>query len=118
MAQQYGPGQQGKVPGNPPTRAHFQTRASGNSKHKYGRDQRYADLAPGTVPPPGQESRVVPNDPDIPIPVAFSSPQIPVAEACLLIGRPLGKCRASSTPPSSSRIAQVRPCRDDDVHTR
>jgi uncharacterized protein (TIGR04222 family) len=52
---------------------------------KNGRDQRYADLAPGTVPPPGQEFRVVPNDPDIPIPVAFSPPPIPVAEAGLLI---------------------------------
>ena len=52
---------------------------------KNGRDQRYADLAPGTVPYPGQEVRVVPNDPDIPIPVAFSPPPIPVAEAGLLI---------------------------------
>jgi uncharacterized membrane protein YgcG len=52
---------------------------------KNGRDQRYADLAPGTVPFPGQEVRVVPNDPDITIPVAFSPPPIPVAEAGLLI---------------------------------
>jgi Predicted membrane protein (DUF2207) len=52
---------------------------------KNGRDQRYADLAPGTVPLPGQEVRVVPNDPNIPIPVAFSPPPIPVAEAGLLI---------------------------------
>jgi uncharacterized protein (TIGR04222 family) len=52
---------------------------------KNGRDQRYADLAPGTVPLPRQEVRVVPNDPDIPIPVAFSPPSIPVAEAGLLI---------------------------------
>jgi uncharacterized protein (TIGR04222 family) len=52
---------------------------------KNGRDQRYADLAPGTVPYPGQEVRIVPNDPDIPIPVAFSPPPIPVAEAGLLI---------------------------------
>jgi uncharacterized protein (TIGR04222 family) len=52
---------------------------------KNGRDQRYADLAPGTIPPPSQEFRVVPNDPDIPIPVAFSPPPIPVAEAGLLI---------------------------------
>jgi hypothetical protein len=49
------------------------------------RDQRYADLAPGTAPLPGQQMRVVPNDPDIPIPVAFSPPPIPVAEAGLLI---------------------------------
>ena len=52
---------------------------------KNGRDQRYADLAPGTVPYPGQEVRIVPNDPDITIPVAFSPPPIPVAEAGLLI---------------------------------
>jgi uncharacterized membrane protein YgcG len=52
---------------------------------KNGRDQRYADLAPGTVPLPGQGVRVMPNDPDIPIPVAFSPPPIPVAEAGLLI---------------------------------
>ena len=52
---------------------------------KNGRDQRYADLAPGTVPLAGQEARVVPNDPDIPVPVAFYPPPIPVAEAGLLI---------------------------------
>jgi uncharacterized protein (TIGR04222 family) len=52
---------------------------------KNGRDQRYADLAPGTVPLAGQEARVVPNDPDLPIPVAFYPPPIPVAEAGLLI---------------------------------
>jgi uncharacterized membrane protein YgcG len=52
---------------------------------KNGRDQRYADLAPGTVPYPGQEVRIVPNDPDITIPVAFAPPPIPVAEAGLLI---------------------------------
>jgi uncharacterized protein (TIGR04222 family) len=52
---------------------------------KNGRDQRYADLAPGTVPLAGQEARIVPNDPDIPIPVAFYPPPIPVAEAGLLI---------------------------------
>jgi Predicted membrane protein (DUF2207) len=53
---------------------------------KNGRDQRYGDLAPGTVPLPGQKVRVVPNDSDIAIPVAFSPPSIPVAEAGLLIG--------------------------------
>jgi uncharacterized membrane protein YgcG len=52
---------------------------------KNGRDQRYADLPPGTVPVPGQQAEIVPNDPDIPIPVAFSPPPIPVAEAGLLI---------------------------------
>jgi hypothetical protein len=49
-----------------------------------GRDQRYADLPPGTVPLSEQQVLVVPNDPDIPIPVAFSPPSIPVAEAGLL----------------------------------
>jgi uncharacterized protein (TIGR04222 family) len=52
---------------------------------KNGRDQRYTDLAPGTVPLPGQQVRIVPNDRDIPVPVAFSPPPIPVAEAGLLI---------------------------------
>jgi uncharacterized membrane protein YgcG len=50
-----------------------------------GRDQRYAGLAPGTTPLPGQRAEVVMNDPDIPVPVAFSPPRIPVAEAGLLI---------------------------------
>ena len=52
---------------------------------KNGRDQRYAGLPPGMVPLAGQEAHIVPNDPDIPIPVAFSPPRIPVAEAGLLI---------------------------------
>jgi uncharacterized protein (TIGR04222 family) len=52
---------------------------------KNGRDQRYAGLPPGTVPLAGHEAQVVPNDPDIPIPVAFSPPKIPVAEAGLLM---------------------------------
>jgi len=52
---------------------------------KNGRDKRYLGLAPGTVPLAGQQAEVVPNDPDIPIPVAFSPPRIPVAEAGLLI---------------------------------
>ncbi|MFP5282255.1 MAG: DUF2207 domain-containing protein [Actinomycetes bacterium] len=52
---------------------------------RHGRDQRYAGLAPGTVPLPGQAAEVVMHDPDIPIPVAFSPPKIPVAEAGLLI---------------------------------
>jgi uncharacterized membrane protein YgcG len=50
-----------------------------------GRDQRYEGLAPGTTPYAGQTARVVANDPDIPIPVAFSPPHIPVAEAGLLV---------------------------------
>jgi uncharacterized membrane protein YgcG len=52
---------------------------------KNGRDQRYAGLAPGTIPLAGQEAHIVPHDPDLPIPVAFSPPRIPVAEAGLLI---------------------------------
>ncbi len=52
---------------------------------KNGRDQRYAGLAPGTTPLAGQEAHIVPSDPDLPIPVAFSPPRIPVAEAGLLI---------------------------------
>ncbi|MCW2810839.1 MAG: hypothetical protein JWP61_1297 [Friedmanniella sp.] len=52
---------------------------------RHGRDQRYAGLAPGTTPQPGQPATVVMNDPDIPIPVQFSPPKIPVAEAGLLV---------------------------------
>jgi uncharacterized membrane protein YgcG len=52
---------------------------------KNGRDKRYVGLAPGTVPLAGQTAEVAPNDPDITIPVAFSPPRIPVAEAGLLI---------------------------------
>ncbi|MET0692925.1 MAG: DUF2207 domain-containing protein, partial [Propionibacteriaceae bacterium] len=52
---------------------------------KNGRDRRYAGLAPGTVPYAGQTADIVANDPDIPIPVAFSPPKIPVAEAGLLV---------------------------------
>jgi len=50
-----------------------------------GRDQRYAGLPPGTVPAAGQTVPIVLNDPDIEIPVAFSPPRIPVAEAGLLV---------------------------------
>ncbi len=52
---------------------------------RHGRDQRYEGLAPGTTPYAGQTARVVPNDPDLPIPVAFAPPKIPVAEAGLLV---------------------------------
>ena len=37
------------------------------------------------MPLPGQQAPVVPSDPDLPIPVAFTPPRIPVAEAGLLI---------------------------------
>ncbi|MFT4163955.1 MAG: DUF2207 domain-containing protein [Microlunatus sp.] len=52
---------------------------------KHGRDERYAGLPPGTVPLPGHQVPVVPSDPDLPIPVAFTPPRIPVAEAGLLV---------------------------------
>jgi len=50
-----------------------------------GRDRRYAGLPPGTAPLPGQPATIVANDPDLPIPVAFSPPKVPVAEAGLLV---------------------------------
>lgn len=50
-----------------------------------GRDQRYAGLAPGTLPLAGQSAAIVAHDPDIAIPVAFTPPRIPVAEAGLLV---------------------------------
>ena len=49
------------------------------------RDQRYLDLPPGVIPPPGQEGRVGPSPRDIQVPVAFSPPPIAVAEAGLLV---------------------------------
>jgi uncharacterized membrane protein YgcG len=52
---------------------------------KNGRDQRYAGLAPGTTPLAGQTAQVVAHDPDIAIPVVFTPPRIPVAEAGMLI---------------------------------
>ena len=50
-----------------------------------GRDQRWAGLAPGSFPVPGTEPEVVPNSADIIIPVQFTPPRIPVAEAGLLV---------------------------------
>ncbi len=50
-----------------------------------GRDRRYVGLPPGTVPYAGQTVEVGYNDKDIEIPVAFSPPKIPVAEAGLLV---------------------------------
>lgn len=52
---------------------------------KHGRDERYVGLPPGTVPLPGHEVPVAPSDPDLPIPVAFTPPRIPVAEGGLLV---------------------------------
>lgn len=55
--------------------------------HRRGnKDKRFAGLPPGTFPPPGVTAAVVDNDiADDQIPVAFSPPRIPVAEAGLLI---------------------------------
>src|SRR6187200_1340074 len=83
---------------------------------KNGRDQRYAGLPPGTVPLAGQEAAVVPNDPDIPIPVAFYPPPIPVAEAGLLID---GQVDARETAATIIDLAvrgalTVQSYRDDD----
>ena len=50
-----------------------------------GRDLRYQGLAPGTVPFAGTKASVARDDGDITIPVAFSPPKIPVAEAGMLI---------------------------------
>lgn len=50
-----------------------------------GRDERFADLPPGTVPLPGSPSHVVPNDPDIQIPVSFVPPRLPLSYAGLLL---------------------------------
>ena len=55
--------------------------------HRRGnKDKRFAGVPPGTFPPPGVTAAVVDNDiADDQIPVAFSPPVIPVAEAGLLI---------------------------------
>lgn len=83
---------------------------------RHGRDQRYEDLAPGTTPLAGQTARVVPNDPDIPIPVSFSPPHIPVAEAGLLVD---GQVDARETAATIVDLAvrgavQVHSSREDD----
>lgn len=52
---------------------------------RHGRDERYAGLPPGTVPLPGHQVPIVQSDPDLPIPVAFTPPRIPVAEGGLLV---------------------------------
>jgi uncharacterized membrane protein YgcG len=55
--------------------------------HRRGnKDKRFAGMPPGTFPPPGVTAALVDNDiADDQIPVAFSPPVIPVAEAGLLI---------------------------------
>ncbi|MGI8457359.1 MAG: DUF2207 domain-containing protein [Propionibacteriaceae bacterium] len=50
-----------------------------------GRDRRYVGLPPGTVPYAGQTAEIGYHDKSIEIPVAFSPPHIPVAEAGLLV---------------------------------
>lgn len=52
---------------------------------KHGRDLRYVGLPPGTVPVAGSDAQVAPSDPHVTIPVNFSPPPIPVAEAGTLI---------------------------------
>lgn len=52
---------------------------------RHGRDERYVGLPPGMVPLGGAAAEVGPSDPDLEIPVAFSPPRIPVAEAGLLV---------------------------------
>ncbi|MGI3780789.1 MAG: DUF2207 domain-containing protein, partial [Janthinobacterium lividum] len=64
---------------------------------KRGRDLRYAGLPPGTFPAGGQQVESVPNDPDLPIPVAFVPPKIPVAEAGLLIDGELDTKETAAT---------------------
>jgi uncharacterized membrane protein YgcG len=91
---------------------------------KNGRDQRYAGLAPGTTPLAGQTANVVANDPDIEIPVAFTPPRIPVAEAGLLVDGQVdtretaatiidlavrGALKVQSTDPGEFRVILVDP---------
>lgn len=93
---------------------------------KNGRDERYAGLAPGTTPLAGQAAHVVSNDPDIEIPVAFSPPRIPVAEAGLLVDGQVdtretaatiidlavrGALRVESTGQSDFRVTLLDPSR-------
>ncbi|HSK33718.1 MAG TPA: DUF2207 domain-containing protein, partial [Propionicimonas sp.] len=49
------------------------------------RDYRYAGMPPGTFPPADRTAEEVPSDPKMEIPVSFAPPQIPVADAGLLI---------------------------------
>ena len=49
------------------------------------KDYRYAGMPPGTFPPADRTAEEVPSDPKMEIPVSFAPPQIPVADAGLLI---------------------------------
>jgi uncharacterized membrane protein YgcG len=87
---------------------------------KNGRDQRYSGLAPGTTPLAGQTANVVAHDPDIEIPVAFTPPRIPVAEAGLLID---GQVDTRETAATIIDLAvrgalQVQSTDDDDFRVR
>lgn len=64
---------------------------------KNGRDRRYAGLTPGTSSSGGSTVTVVPNDPDVIIPVTFSPPPLSVAEAGLLVHRQLGARETAAT---------------------
>ena len=46
-----------------------------------GRDERYAGLPPGTFPARGQRAAVTRHDPDLPIPVSFAPPELPLMHA-------------------------------------
>ncbi|WP_350276487.1 DUF2207 domain-containing protein [Kribbella sp. HUAS MG21] len=53
---------------------------------KAGRDQRYVDLPPGTLPPEGAKARIGVDTLAVEqLPVAFAPPKIPVAEGGLLL---------------------------------
>lgn len=67
--------------------------------HRRGnKDKRFAGLPPGTFPPPGVTAAMVDNDiADDQIPVAFSPPRIPVAEAGLLIDSTLDTRETAAT---------------------
>lgn len=50
-----------------------------------GRDERYAGLPPGTFPARGQRAAVTRHDPDLPIPVSFAPPDLPLMHAGYLL---------------------------------
>lgn len=52
---------------------------------RHGPDRRYEGLPPGVLPVPGVPAREVRNSAAIQVPVAFSPPRIPLAEAGLLL---------------------------------
>ena len=50
-----------------------------------GHDERYAGVPPGTVPLAGEATRVERNDPDVPVPVSFAPPKLPLTYAGFLL---------------------------------